>query len=67
MRTRLAVRLAVAVIFAAFPAGAQEFKIDPSHSSANFTVRQMLVSDNVKINLQIEAVEAPPSPAERSS
>jgi polyisoprenoid-binding protein YceI len=45
MRTRLAAGLVVVVIFAAFPAAAQEFKIDPSHSSANFTVRHMLVSN----------------------
>src|SRR5687768_14809614 len=44
MRLRLATLLVVAIV-AALPAAAQEYRIDPSHSSANFIVRHMLVSN----------------------
>ena len=36
---------AVLMMLVCLPLAAQEYKIDPSHSSANFTVRHMLVSN----------------------
>lgn len=45
MRKTLAALLAALAILAGLPLAAQEYKIDPSHSSANFTVRHMLVSN----------------------
>lgn len=45
MRKILAALLAALAILAGLPLAAQEYKIDPSHSSANFTVRHMLVSN----------------------
>jgi polyisoprenoid-binding protein YceI len=44
MRIRMAALLA-ATMLVALPLAAQEFTIDPNHSSANFTVRHMMVTN----------------------
>lgn len=44
MRTRTLVLFTLALVLVA-AAAAQEYKIDPSHSSANFTVRHLMVSN----------------------